>query len=103
MRRLHSRAFRLEACMSYWLGIDFGTTFTAAAVHRDGEQSVELVPLGENGTATASVMFVAPDGSLVVGDAAVRRAVTDPDRVVREVKRRIGDQTPVLVSGEPIG
>jgi actin-like ATPase involved in cell morphogenesis len=89
--------------MSYWLGIDFGTTFTAAAVHRDGEQTVELVPLGENGTATASVVFVAPDGSLVVGDAAVRRAVTDPDRVVREVKRRIGDQTPVLVSGEPMG
>jgi molecular chaperone DnaK len=89
--------------MSYWLGIDFGTTFTAAAVIRDGEQSVELVPLGENGTSTASVVFVAPDGSLVLGDAAVRRAVTDPDRVVREVKRRIGDQTPVLVSGEPIG
>jgi molecular chaperone DnaK len=89
--------------MSYWLGIDFGTTFTAAAVHRDGEQAVELVPLGENGTPTASVVFVAPDGSLVVGDAAVRRAVTDPDRVVREVKRRIGDQTPVLVSGAPIG
>jgi actin-like ATPase involved in cell morphogenesis len=89
--------------MSYWLGIDFGTTFTAAAIHRDGEQTVELVPLGENGTSAASVVFVAPDGSLVVGDAAVRRAVTDPDRVVREVKRRIGDQTPVLVSGEPIG
>jgi molecular chaperone DnaK len=89
--------------MNYWLGIDFGTTFTAAAVIRDGEQSVELVPLGENGTSTASVVFVAPDGSLVLGDAAVRRAVTDPDRVVREVKRRIGDQTPVLVSGEPIG
>ncbi len=89
--------------MSYWLGIDFGTTFTAAAVHRDGEQTVELVPLGENGTSAASVVFVAPDGSLVVGDAAVRRALTDPDRVVREVKRRIGDQTPVLVSGEPMG
>ena len=89
--------------MSYSLGIDFGTTFTAAAVIRDGEQSVELVPLGENGTSTASVVFVAPDGSFVLGDAAVRRAVTDPDRVVREVKRRIGDQTPVLVSGEPIG
>jgi actin-like ATPase involved in cell morphogenesis len=89
--------------MSYWVGIDFGTTFTAAAVHRDGEQTVELVPLGDNGTSAASVVFVAPDGSLVVGDAAVRRAVTDPDRVVREVKRRIGDQTPVLVAGQPIG
>jgi molecular chaperone DnaK (HSP70) len=43
--------------MSYWLGIDFGTTFTAAAVNRDGEQTVELVPLGENGTSAASVVF----------------------------------------------
>jgi molecular chaperone DnaK len=88
--------------MSYSLGIDFGTTFTAAAIHRDAEQVVELVPLGENGNSAASVVFVAPNGSLVIGDAAVRRAVTNPDRVVREVKRRIGDQTPVLVSGEPI-
>ena len=89
--------------MSYRVGIDFGTTFTAAAVHRDGEQTAELVTLGENGVAAASVVFVAPDGSYVMGDAAVRRAVTDPDRVVREVKRRIGDQTPLLVHGEPIG
>jgi molecular chaperone DnaK len=88
--------------MSYRVGIDFGTTFTAAAVHRDGEQAVELVPLGDNRAAVPSVVFVAPDGSLVMGDAAARRAVTDPDRVVREVKRRIGDETPLLVAGEPI-
>jgi molecular chaperone DnaK len=88
--------------MSYRVGIDFGTTFTAAAVHRDGEQAVELVPLGDNKAAVPSVVFVAPDGALVMGEAAVRRAVTDPDRVVREVKRRIGDETPLLVAGEPI-
>ncbi|MFI7672689.1 Hsp70 family protein [Actinophytocola sp. NPDC049390] len=88
--------------MSYRLGIDFGTTFTAAAVHRDGEQGAEVVPLGDGKPAVPSVVFVAADGSFVMGDAAVRRAVTDPDRVVREVKRRIGDPTPVLVAGEPI-
>jgi actin-like ATPase involved in cell morphogenesis len=88
--------------MSYRVGIDFGTTFTAAAVHRDGEQAVELVPLGDNRASVASVVFVAPDGGMVMGDAAVRRSVTDPDRVVREVKRRIGDATPLLVAGSPI-
>jgi molecular chaperone DnaK len=88
--------------MGYRVGIDFGTTFTAAAVHRDGEQAVELVPLGDNRAAVASVVYVAPDGGLVMGDAAVRRAVTDPDRVIREVKRRIGDETPVLVAGQSI-
>ena len=88
--------------MSYRVGIDFGTTFTAAAVHRDGEQGAEVVPLGDGKPAVPSVVFVAADGSFVMGDAAVRRAVTDPDRVLREVKRRIGDRTPVLVAGEPI-
>jgi molecular chaperone DnaK len=88
--------------MSYRVGIDFGTTFTAAAVHRDGEQAAEVVPLGDGRPAVPSVVFVAEDGSFVMGDAAVRRAVTHPDRVVREVKRRIGDRTPVLVADEPI-
>jgi molecular chaperone DnaK (HSP70) len=88
--------------MSYRVGIDFGTTFTAAAVLRDGEQVAEVVPLGDGKPAVPSVVFVAVDGSFVMGEAAVRRAVTDPDRVVREVKRRIGDPTPVLVAGEPI-
>ena len=88
--------------MSYRVGIDFGTTFTAAAVHRDGEQTADVVPLGDGKPAVPSVVFVAGDGSFVMGDAAVRRAVTDPDRVVREVKRRIGDRTPVLVAGEPL-
>ena len=88
--------------MSYRVGIDFGTTFTAAAVHRDGEQAVELVPLGDNRASVPSVVFVAPDGGLVMGDAAARRSVTDPDRVVREVKRRIGDETPLVVADVPI-
>ncbi|TDV47791.1 Hsp70 family protein [Actinophytocola oryzae] len=88
--------------MGYRLGIDFGTTFTAAAVHRDGEQVTELVPLGDNRAAVPSVVFVAPDGGMVMGDAAARRAVTDPDRVIREVKRRIGDETPLLIGGLPI-
>ena len=88
--------------MSYRVGIDFGTTFTAAVVHRDGEQAVELVPLGDNKASVASVVFVASDGGLVMGDAAARRAVTDPDRVIREVKRRIGDETPLLVGGRRI-
>ncbi len=49
----------------------------------------------------SSVLFLAADGSVVVGEAAERRALTDPDRVVREFKRRIGDDTPLLVGGRP--
>jgi molecular chaperone DnaK len=36
---------------------------------------------------------------VVVGEAAERRVVTDPDRVVRGFKRRIGDEVPIVVGG----
>ncbi|PZS29602.1 MAG: hypothetical protein DLM61_12585, partial [Pseudonocardiales bacterium] len=88
--------------MSYWLGIDVGTTFTAAAICRQeaGRPGVpEVVGLGTRSTAVSSVLYLAPDGQIVVGEAAERRAVTDPDRVVREFKRRIGDEVPMVVGG----
>ena len=86
----------------YLLGIDLGTTWTAAATCRAGARpptprSSTLAPVG----AVPSVLFVGEDGSVVVGEAAERRATTDPDRVVREFKRRIGDATPIIVGGRP--
>jgi len=92
--------------MSYGLGIDVGTSFTAAAICRGGERSEsrpEVVPLGTRAAAIASVIFLGEDGQVVVGDAAERRALTDPDRVVREFKRRLGDDIPLVVGGEPYG
>ena len=89
--------------MTYWLGIDFGTTYTAAALYRptSDELATHVVPLGSRSPAVPSVLFLAEDGSLVVGEGAERRALTDPDRVVREFKRRIGDEIPLLVGGVP--
>ena len=89
--------------MTYWLGIDFGTTYTAAALCRPAVDELEtyVVPLGSRSPAVPSVLFLAEDGSLVVGEGAERRALTDPDRVVREFKRRIGDEIPLLVGGVP--
>ncbi len=86
----------------YQLGIDLGTTFTAAAVCRSDDRQraePEVVSLGSRSATVPSVLFLAPDGAVVVGEAAERRAHTDPDRVVREVKRRIGDPTPIVVAG----
>ena len=37
----------------------------------------------------------------MVGEAAERRGVVEPDRVVREFKRRLGDHIPLLVGGSP--
>ena len=90
--------------MSYWLGIDLGTTFTAAAICREegGRRALpEVIPLGTRSTAVSSVVYLAPDGQVVVGEAAERGAVTDPERVVREFKRRIGDEVPMVIGGQP--
>lgn len=88
--------------MAYQLAIDLGATYTAAAVRRSGETEPEVVPLETRSMAMPSVVFLDQDGSLVVGEAAERRSVTDPERVVREFKRRIGDDTPLLVGGQSV-
>jgi actin-like ATPase involved in cell morphogenesis len=88
--------------MAYQLGVDLGTTWTAAAVCRDGQERPEVLSLGSSASSVASVVFLAPDGTLVLGEAAQRRALTEPRRVAREFKRRIGDDTPLMVGGEPM-
>jgi actin-like ATPase involved in cell morphogenesis len=88
--------------MSYQLGVDLGTTYTAAAICRGTEQApagAEVVTLGTRSATVASVLYLADDGSILVGEAAERRALTDPDRVVREFKRRIGDDVPLMIAG----
>ena len=85
--------------MSYQLGVDLGTTYTAAAVARNGR--VEIAGLGSNAATVPSVIYVREDDTILVGEAAARRAITDPTRVVREFKRRFGDPTPIIVGGAP--
>jgi actin-like ATPase involved in cell morphogenesis len=84
----------------YALGVDVGTTWTAAAIVRAGSEP-QVVSLGGRTAAIPTVVHVLPDRSANVGDAAERRAATDADRVAREFKRRIGDTTPVLLGGQP--
>jgi molecular chaperone DnaK len=68
--------------MSYELGVDVGTTYTAAAVLEDGQ--VELVGLGNRAMQVPSVLYFAPDGEVLVGEAAEQRGPSDPSRLVRE-------------------
>ncbi|MFV1991711.1 MAG: Hsp70 family protein, partial [Acidimicrobiales bacterium] len=85
--------------MGYVLGIDLGTTWTAAAVNRDGR--VDIVGLGNRVAVVPSVVYLRDDEEVLIGEAAQRRSTTDPDRVAREFKRRIGDPTPILVGTTP--
>ena len=86
--------------MSYVLAIDVGTSFTAAAIYREGQGAnlaPEILPLGLHGSAVPSVLYYADDGRVLVGEAAERRGLDDPQRMVREFKRRIGDSVPIAV------
>jgi molecular chaperone DnaK len=87
--------------VAYSLGVDIGSTYTAAAVWRDG--SVQSVPLGNRANAVPSVLFLREDGVLLVGEAAVRRAVVEPDRQARDFKRRMGDEVPILLGDSGVG
>jgi actin-like ATPase involved in cell morphogenesis len=81
------------------LGVDLGTTFTAAAAWRDGR--AEIISLGTHTAAVPSVVLFREDGSTMFGDAAELRSVTEPERVAREFKRRVGDSTPLMIGGSP--
>jgi YVTN family beta-propeller protein len=82
---------------SYSLGVDLGTTFVAAATARGSR--VEMFTLGDRTVVTPAVVYARDDDTLVTGEAANRRAVSNPDRVGREFKRRLGDPTPVMLGG----
>ena len=85
--------------VGYALGLDLGTTYSGAAVARDGR--AEMVALAHSAATVPSVLFLREDGTFLVGDAAVRRGLQEPGRMAREFKRRFGDTTPILLGGSP--
>ncbi|MFQ5556457.1 MAG: Hsp70 family protein, partial [Acidimicrobiales bacterium] len=85
--------------MTYYLGVDLGTTFTAAAVWQD--ERARIVELGSRSAVVPSLVFLTDGEDILTGDAAGRRGATDPERLAREFKRRFGDTTPMLLGGSP--
>ncbi|MFF0911880.1 Hsp70 family protein [Microbacterium enclense] len=55
------------------------------------------LPLGRNADSTPTTVFVS-DSGLLFGDAAERRGTAQPERLVREFKRRIGDDVPIVAA-----
>src|SRR6476469_8343459 len=89
-----------QEAVGYTLGVDVGTTYSAVGICRDGR--AEIAPLGTRGWSAPSVVYLAADRTVLVGDPAVRRSAIDPPRVAREFKRRIGDQVPLMIGGAPV-
>ncbi len=72
--------------MSKIIGIDLGTTNSCVAVMENGEVKVIANPEG-NRTTPSVVSF--KNGEIIVGEAAKRQAVTNPDTIM-SVKRHMG-------------
>ena len=87
--------------MAYSLGIDLGTTYSAAATAHDDR--VEIFQLGERAATIPSIVVLRADGEVLTGDAAERRSLAEPTRTAREFKRRLGDPTPIILGGTPYG
>jgi molecular chaperone DnaK (HSP70) len=90
---------------SYFLGVDVGTSSVSAAVARfseDGSVVVGPVQLGRHGNSAPAVAFVTAGGEVLFGDAAERRGLLEPHRLVRQFTRSIGDDVPLLIAGQPV-
>ncbi|WP_285959163.1 molecular chaperone DnaK [Thomasclavelia spiroformis] len=82
--------------MSKIIGIDLGTTNSCVSVMENGEVKVIANPEG-NRTTPSVVSF--KNGEIIVGEAAKRQAVTNPDTVM-SVKRHMGTSHKEHVNGK---
>jgi molecular chaperone DnaK len=79
------------------LGIDFGTSFTVAAIHHDGRTEVLEI---DGQQRFPSAVFLTEDGSILVGAAAERRGARSPDRLERTPKRYLDVGQPPIALGD---
>ena len=74
------------------IGIDLGTSNSAAAVLQAGKPTI--IPSAEGttqyGKAFPSVVAFTKDGQLLVGEPARRQAVSNPERTITAAKRKMG-------------
>ena len=74
--------------MSRVIGIDLGTTFSCIA-HLEGDKPV-VIPNLEGQATTPSVVSFTSTGERLIGNLALRQAITNPEKTVFAVKRLIG-------------
>src|SRR6266699_3501246 len=84
------------------LGIDLGTTNSAAAIMEAGRPLV--IPSGEGQTASGkmfpSVVAFMKDGQMIVGEPAKRQAATNAEGTIQEIKRKMGSDYKVRIYGK---
>ena len=88
--------------MSRIIGIDLGTSNSAASIMEGGRPTV--IPSAEGtsvgGKSFPSYVAFTKDGQLLVGEPARRQAVTNPDGTIKNVKRKMGSNEKVTALGK---
>ena len=88
--------------MAQIIGIDLGTSNSAASVMQGG--TPVMVPAAEGtsamGKAFPSYVAFTKEGQLLVGEPARRQAVTNPEGTVFEAKRKMGTSFKYNVNGK---
>ena len=80
------------------VGIDLGTTNSCVAVMEGGKATV--IANAEGMRTTPSVVGFIKNGERVIGDAAKRQAVTNPDNTISSIKRHMGSDYKVTIEGK---
>src|SRR3972149_4916466 len=84
------------------LGIDLGTTNSAAAIYEGGRATV--VPSAEGPTMAGkmfpSVVSFTKDGHLLIGEPAKRQVTANPEGTIFEIKRKMGTNYKANVFGK---
>ncbi|MFX1235175.1 MAG: Hsp70 family protein, partial [Promethearchaeota archaeon] len=81
------------------IGIDLGTSNSAAAILIGGKPTI--IPSAEGNTlggkAFPSVVAFTKDGQRLVGEPARRQAISNPDRTITAIKRKMGTSYKVTI------
>ncbi|AGC69003.1 chaperone protein DnaK [Thermoclostridium stercorarium subsp. stercorarium DSM 8532] len=77
------------------IGIDLGTTNSCVAVMEGGEPVV--IPNAEGNRTTPSVVAFSKTGERLVGQVAKRQAITNPERTIISIKRKMGTNTRIKI------
>jgi molecular chaperone DnaK len=84
------------------LGIDLGTTNSAAAIYEGGHSTV--IPSAEGPTMAGkmfpSVVAFTKDGQLLIGESAKRQASANSQGTIFEIKRKMGTNQKVTIYGK---
>jgi molecular chaperone DnaK len=80
------------------IGIDLGTTNSEVAVIKDGRP---IVLEADGDPILPSVVGLDSQGHLLVGNAARNQYVLAPERTIRSIKRKMGQEVTVDLGGKP--